>query len=276
MIVKGDYIKMNFIIELLVKTFLETAYLTGIIILIGFLLGVLRNSSLRNFQRSFGNKALMITGFIGVPVHELSHGIVAFLFGHKVGKIKVFQKPDLSGVMGYVRHSYNKSSIYQQIGNFFIGIAPIFGGTISIVALMRFIIPETYNKFIKILIENISITILSKASMVEITNSYLDLIKNIFSLQNFKNPYFFIFLFVAICVSSHISLSSADIKGASKGLGVIFLILFMLNLIGITKVILAGTIIKYNILITGVLAIAVILSFITYLISLIAVTILRR
>lgn len=259
---------MNFIIELLIKTFLETVYFTGTIILVGLLLGVLRNSSLRNFQRSFGSKALMITGFIGVPVHELSHAIFALLFRHKVSKVKLFQKPDSNGVMGYVRHSYNQSSIYQQVGNFFIGIAPIVGGTIVIIALMAFIIPEVYDEFLSLLMNNLTTTTISTVSVEGLVNSYLELIKNIFSFDNFKNPYFYIFLFVSICISSHISLSTADIKGASKGLVVIFFILFVLNFGGLSKFILEPSIIKYNIFIMGVLTLAVILSFITYLISL--------
>ncbi len=261
---------MNFIIELLIKTSLETVYFTGTIILVGFLLGALRNSSLRNFQRSFGNKALMITGFIGVPIHEVSHAIFAFLFRHKVNKIKLFQKPDSNGVMGYVRHSYNQSSIYQQVGNFFIGIAPIIGGTIVIITLMAFIIPEAYDKFLSLLMNNLTATTISTVSAEGLINSYLELIRNIFSFNNFKNPYFYIFLFIAICISSHISLSTADIKGASKGLVVIFLILFVLNFLGLSRFILESSIIKYNLFIMGVLTLAVILSFITYLISLLA------
>ena len=153
--------------------------------------------------------------------------------------------------MGYVQHSYNKRSIYQQIGNFFIGIAPIFGGIFSIIALMRFIIPQAYNRFINILVKSLHVTVLNKSTIEGIMNSYAGLIKVIFSLKNFENPYFYIFLFVAICISSHISLSSADIKGASRGLWVIFLILFILNALNLSKYILAIDLIKYNILITG-------------------------
>jgi hypothetical protein len=260
---------MNFLIELFIRTFIETFYLAGAIILIGMILGILRNYSIKNFQRSFGSKSVMITGFIGVPVHELSHAIFAILFGHKVTDIKLLQKPDENGIMGYVNHSYNQRSIYQQIGNFFIGVAPIFGGVISIIALMRFIIPQAYNSLISILVKSLHITVLNRVTIEGIVNSYAELIKTIFSLKNFQNPYFFIFLFVAICISSHISLSSADIKGASRGLGILFLILLILNTFGLSKYILAFNIIKYNILITGFLIIAVILSVITFLLSLI-------
>lgn len=264
---------MTFVIELLIRTCIETVYLIGMIVLIGLLLGILRNKSIINFQRSFGSKALMITGLVGVPVHEVSHAIFALLFGHKITKIKLFQKPDENGVMGYVQHSYNPGSIYQQIGNFFIGIAPIFGGIFSIIALMKFIIPQAYNRLINILFKSLHVTVLNKSTIEGIINSYSGLIKDIFSLKNFENPYFYVFLFIAICISSHISLSSADIKGASTGLWTIFLILFILNALNLSKYILALDLIRYNILITGFLMVAVILSTITFLFSLIFIRI---
>lgn len=264
---------MTFIIDLLIRTCIETVYLTGVVILIGLLLGVLRNNSIRNFQRSFGSKALMVTGFIGVPIHELSHAIFALLFGHKITRIKLLQKPDEKGIMGYVQHSYNQGSIYQQAGNFFIGIAPIFGGAFSIIALIRFIIPQAYNSFINILVKSLHVTVLNKSAIEEIINSYSELVKVIFSFENFQNPYFYVFLFIAICISSHISLSSADIKGASRGLWIIFLILLVLNALNLSKYILAIDLIKYNILITGVLIVALILSAVTFLISLVSISI---
>ncbi|QAT40638.1 M50 family metallopeptidase [Clostridium sp. JN-9] len=261
---------MTFIIELLIRTCLETVYLIGVIVLFGLLLGVLRNNSIRNFQRGFGTKALMVTGFIGVPIHELSHAVIAILFGHKIVGIKLFQKPDVNGVMGYVQHTYNKDSLYQQAGNFFIGIAPIFGGAVSIIALMKGIIPKAYNGFINILFNSLNITVINKSTIEMIMNSYLGLIKVIFSLKNFENPAFYIFLFTAICISSHISLSYADIKGASRGLLIIFLILFILNALNLSKYILSIDLIKYNILITSILIIALVLSTVTFLISVIS------
>lgn len=258
---------MSFLIQLLVKTCLETVYLTGIIILVGLLLGVMRNSSLKNFQMSFGSKAVMITGFIGVPIHELSHAIFALIFGHKIVGMKLLQKPDINGVMGYVRHSYNRNNIYQQIGNFFIGTAPIFGGAIFIIMLMKFMVPGAYNDFTYILRTNLHITVINKSMIETILNSYIGLIKIIFSPRNFYNPHFYIFLFLAICISSHISLSSADMEQSYEGLGIIFLIFLLLNIFGLSKYISEFNIIKYNLLITSVLILAIALSLITFLIS---------
>lgn len=261
-------IHMKFLIQLFIKTCIETVNLTGMLILIGFLLGLLRNYSVRNFQRSFGSKAVMITGFIGVPIHELSHAIAALLFKHRITAIKLLQRPDVNGIMGYVEHSYNQNSIYQQVGNFFIGIAPIFGGIACMVALMHVTIPETYNNFVYILMKNVHVEVIDKSTIMGILYSYLGLVKSIFSIGNFENPHFYIFLFISICISSHISLSLADIKGASIGLTVIFFILLILNIFGLSKYIQAFNLIKYNILITSFLVVAVILSLITFLISL--------
>ena len=169
--------------------------------------------------------------------------------------------------MGYVQHSFNPDSVYQQAGNFFIGIAPIFGGAFSIIAFMKLIIPQAYNSFINILVKSLHIIALNKITIEGIMNSYLGLIKVIFSLKNFENPYFYIFLFIIICISLHMSLSSADIKGASMGLLFIFIILFILNALNLSKYITTIDLIRYNIFIIGILIIAVFLSAITFLIS---------
>ena len=264
---KGD-IGMNFIIGLLIKTCALTIYLTGMIVISGLFLGILRAQSLKNFQRSLGNKSVMITGFIGVTIHELSHAVAALLFGHKITAIKLFQRPDENGIMGYVRHSYNPRSLYEQVGNFFIGVAPIFGGTFAIIALMRLMVPKSYNDFINIVIKNLSIKALNGTTINGILISYGALIKSIFSLKNFANPYFYIYIFIGICISSHISLSYADIKGATRGVSVIFLILLVLNIFSLSKYIVASNIIKYNILLIGFLIVAVLLSLLTFLISL--------
>lgn len=259
---------MNALIDLIIKTFLDTIYMTGMIIFVGFILGFLRKCSIENFQKSFGWKAVAITAIIGVPIHEISHAILCVIFRHKITKLVLIQKKDENGVLGYVNHAYNPNSIYQQTGNFFIGIAPIFGGISAIIALMYNIIPKTYNEFITISMNNINMTKIDYASLSGIFNSYIDLIKIIFSASNFTNPYFILFLFLAICISSHISLSSADIKGASKGLFIIFFIILVLNILGVSKFIMAESILKYNIILIGFLIVSFIFSSITYFISL--------
>lgn len=260
-------LSLNSIKILSLQTIVETLYLTGMIILFGLILGILRKNSIKNFQRSFGIKSILITGFIGVPIHEISHAIFCLIFRHKITDIKLYQEPDEDGTMGYVNHSYNPNNAYQQIGNFFIGVAPIFGGIVSIIALMRLIIPNTYNGFVEVSIGNLQITTLNKNILNEVMVSYCYLVKTIFTFSNFKNPYFYIFLFIAICISSHISLSYADMNNCLNGLSVLLLFVFILNILGVSKYISIFQILKYNIVLTGFLIVALLFSVITFVIS---------
>lgn len=266
---------MNFLLKLFIKTCIETLSFTGIIILAGLILEFFRNFSMINFQKSFGNKVVMVTGYIGVPIHELSHAAAALIFRHNITAIKLIQRPDADGVMGYVEHTYDQHSIYQQIGNFFIGIAPILGGIGTIIVLMHFFIPDTYRNFIYIMNKNIHIEAFNKYTIIEMLNSYMEFLKSIFSINNFKDCYFYIFLFLSICICSHISLSQADIKGATGGFSVIFILFFIFNLFGLNKYISEFNIVKYNLFIVGFLVVAIIFSLITFLISLMLL-VLRR
>lgn len=259
---------MNIFISLIIKTCMDTVYMTGMIIFVGFILGFLRKQSIENFQKSFGWSAVAITAIIGVPIHEISHAILCVVFKHKITKLVLIQKRDENGVLGYVNHAYNPNSVYQQAGNFFIGIAPIFGGIFAIIGLMYTIIPKIYNEFLIISINNLHMTKISYFAINGALNSYFGLIKIIFSIKNFMNPYFILFLFLAICISSHISLSAADIKGASKGLYIIFFIILVLNVFGFSKFVMAESILKYNIVLVGFLIVSLIFSSITYFVSL--------
>lgn len=263
---------MEFLKELLIITVSEIVCLIGAIVIAGFILGFFRERSIENFYKAFGKKSIYITGFIGVPIHELSHAIVALIFRHKITEIKLFKPSSEDNTLGYVKHKYNPRSIYQQIGNFFIGIAPILGGILSISVLMYFLVPSIYKGFMSNIIDSINI---NQINLINVISSFKELIKLIFTLNNLKDIKFIIFMFLAICISSHISLSKADIKGASKGLFSIFLMLIILNLLGIRKYISINMIISYNMLMINILFISIIFSLITYVISLIIKSILK-
>jgi hypothetical protein len=258
-----------YFIDLLINAGLETLYFTGAIILAGLLLGVMQTMATRNFCSSLGNNTVMVTGIIGTPVHEISHALVAVLFGHRIKAVKLIQRPDQNGVMGYVQHTYNTRNLYQQLGNFFIGVAPIFGGLLAIMGLMFFLVPQVWASFMSIVTQSMTIQTVGVDTITTILTAYLELVKMLFSWENLKSPQFYVFLFLAVAIASHISLSPADMKGSLKGLIVIFIVLMILNAIGLSQSILAIDMIHYNLIITSFLMIAVIFSFITLVISLI-------
>ncbi|MDR3242026.1 MAG: hypothetical protein LBT37_07625 [Lactobacillaceae bacterium] len=80
---------------------------------------------MRQTTSKLGGKVYL--AWLGIIIHELSHAGVALIFGHKIQKISLLQHADGNGTLGYVQHTWNPKSLYQRMGNFFIGIAPIFG-----------------------------------------------------------------------------------------------------------------------------------------------------
>lgn len=258
------------IVNLIVQTGLEIICFTGVIILVGLILGGLETMAARNFQRSLGRNAVMITGVIGTPIHECSHALLCIIFRHRITAIKLFQRPDQNGVLGYVNHSFSKRNIYQRIGNFFIGVAPIFGGILVIVILMYLLIPQAFANYMSILSGSLGMQSLSDLNLAVIANTYWGLIKTIFTFENFQSIRFYIFLFLTTCISSHMSLSFADIKGSFDGLIFIFLLLLFFNVINLQQYIgLPFNLVQYNFIISAILMISVIFSMITFLISLV-------
>ncbi|MEH7095679.1 hypothetical protein [Neobacillus vireti] len=252
-------------------SFLEMFYLVGMIIIIGLILGVLERLSNTYLVRTFGAKGVMVTAWIGTPIHEIGHLIQCFIWGHRVSRIKLLQLNHPSGILGYVEHHYNPNSMYQQVGNFFIGLGPIFSGIGSIILGMYLLIPESFLAFKTEVEQRIKFQQLDITLLKTIVESVSVISKNLFTLENLINPFFWIFLVMAFSISSHIALSTADIRGAVKGLSMIYFILFLFNIISrflnwdtyemIIK--LAG----YNAYVLAFGSIALLFSFITLVIS---------
>jgi hypothetical protein len=96
---------------------------------------------LRNKIVQITNKVVYaVLGVVGVPVHELSHLIVAKLFGRRILDIQLY-KPSSDGTLGYVVSSY-KPSILSPLVNLLIGLAPIAGGVLSFLVVTQFLRPD--------------------------------------------------------------------------------------------------------------------------------------
>lgn len=96
-----------------------------------------------------GLPGMILFGGVGVIVHELSHLILALLFGHHIDRVALLHIPRRDdpndNCLGYVNHSWNDHNLYQRCGNFFIGIAPVIGCTLIMALLTRFLAPQIYN-----------------------------------------------------------------------------------------------------------------------------------
>ena len=233
-----------FIVIIFSKTFIDLFRLFGNIIIFGFILYLLSSMTRRIFAKTLGAKTeLYITGWIGTPIHELSHALFCIIFNHKISDIKLFTTK--SDTIGYVLHSYDSRSWYQQIGNFFIGVGPIIMGTLIVYFLFLLLAPELKENIFSVKIDydksaGILNIIYSGISNIftSILNIFSNIIKNIIVSQSYKNIGFWIFIYLSISIASHMELSPADISHAWKGMLVIFAVSLIFNtLIFIIKII---------------------------------------
>jgi hypothetical protein len=194
----------------------------GLFFIFGYLLYRIQLSTQNNYQKSIGWKGILWTGWIGTPIHELSHALFAWIFRHKIEGISLFKPDKTTGMLGHVNHSYSKFSLYQRIGNFFVGAAPLIAGPIFLVALLYILIPNAKQIFIPITqsINNFQQYILSLVSTYKI-----------FAVQNIISWKCWLFLYLSFCVSSHMAPSIADLKNMWRGFFWIVIIVMIANII---------------------------------------------
>lgn len=219
---------IQFLLNTLLISAMETIYLVGVFIAIGLLLGLMEKQSNRFLMRTFGMRGIWITAWIGTPIHEIGHLIQCILWRHKVKKIKLLQLDGSNGVLGYVQHQYNPKSIYQQVGNFFIGLGPIFSGIGALLLSMYLLVPQSFATFQQ------QVHSSQQADMnvfQTLREAVIAIAKSLFTIPNLSSPSFWIFIVLAVSISSHIALSRADIQNAAHGLVMLFVLLFMFNLI---------------------------------------------
>ena len=238
---------MKIVGEILFEYALQMGLTIGSIIVFGLLIALCNKA----FYKVFGNKATIVcyaTGFIGTPVHELSHALFCLIFGHKIKEIKLFQINSSDGTLGYVNHSYNPKNLYQRAGNFFIGIAPIIVISALLYGISLLLVPS----FMHLLIDNLR-QVIPATSLAAFGNAFSGMI-GIFKMY-VGNGLFWVFVVIGCFFSLHMTLSTADIKGAASGI-VFVLVAFLLVdvILGVINLGFLGIFTK------GVLAVATVLN----------------
>ncbi|MGH1052233.1 hypothetical protein [Bacillus cytotoxicus] len=259
------------IVHILFVSFIQLFSLVGMIIIVGFILGYLESRTRTYWTRAFGRKGFLLTAWIGVLIHELGHALICLVFRHQIVSIQLFPTNVSNGRLGYVRHQYHPRSVYQRIGNFFIGIAPIFSGMAAFILCMYYFVPDSYDLFINVLETHTQSASINMEMVQHICFSSIILLKSLFTINNLSTPSFWLFLFIAICISTHIALSKSDIEGSIDGLITLFGFLLLCNSIAhlfhYDRHTLIEGIVKYNMYMLAFSSITILFSCISMLIS---------
>lgn len=212
----------SYILSVISNFLIQVAWLLLPIILLGFIISKI-NKCFYNLAGSSSMKICYATGFIGTPIHELSHALMCVIFRHKIVEIKLFQIGSDDGTLGYVNHSYNPKSFYQRIGNFFIGIAPILVGSLVLLFAMWLFVPAMTAELFVYASE------IAEGLSFESMSVFLSMIVTFFKYA--IQPLWWVYLILGTAISLHMNLSQSDIKGAKTGIVLIFVVFLSLNLL---------------------------------------------
>jgi hypothetical protein len=177
-------------------------------ILLVLLLHVQERVTSRHIAHHLGWKGVLITGWLGVPVHELSHLAFALLFGHRIIAWRLFDPDPSSGTLGYVRHAYSRRSPWQLAGGFLIAVAPLVGGALVLGALCCWMVPPSTWSQVARAASRLSglpgqVLAASRASLG--------------AVWHHRSLWLPLQIYLGICVSSHMAPSKADLKGGLPG-----------------------------------------------------------
>jgi hypothetical protein len=218
--------------DLILATLGQMASLFAGVFIFGLLIQFFSQFSYKSLEKSFGNKGTYLVAWLGTPVHELGHVLFCLIFRHKIAEVRFFKPDPVTGTLGYVYHKWDPKNPWQILGNFFIGIGPMVLGCAVLFALFCFLIPDSSRVWDSILTKTNEIDSYSIGSYFGVWQvSALAMVKLIFTAENLAGWRFWVFIYLAICVSANIRLSWSDVKHTLRGFVYVILLFFLFNLI---------------------------------------------
>jgi len=169
----------------------------------------------RRLVQRLGWRAALWTGWIGTPIHEASHVVACWLFGHELEAVALFEPDSQDGRLGYVRHSYQRGNWWQETGNFFIGIAPLLGGATALLLVTWAMYPQLFHAFFAMTAElETQPTALSWSRIGPPAQEAWGILTQ---PANLVSPRLWLYLYLVLCITLHAAPSASDYRGGWKG-----------------------------------------------------------
>ncbi len=217
--------------EALIVTFIQLCILIGPLLVLAVAINYVSGFVQRQALRGMGQRLyLSLFGWLGTAVHELGHAVFCVVFRHRIVDMQLFSLDSETGVLGYVRHRYNRRNVYQNIGNFFIGIGPLIFGTVIIYYVSYYLLSLDATNDFNLRAGDLGTWTGIKEVSQNAWESTAGVLEEISAWDNLSSWKFYLFVYLVFCIGSSIKLSPADIKGAYKGFGILVLILICFNL----------------------------------------------
>jgi hypothetical protein len=171
---------------------------------------------------------LALFGWFGTAIHETGHLLVALPFGFQIASFRPFAPNTKTGVLGSVDVRYNGGNLFQILGLFFVGIAPVLFGTLVIFLALYALFQEQAPQLWRAADLARSA---SGATLGGVLSSALAFLAFVFDPRHFVDWRFYVFLYIAFSVGSSIQLSNSDVKAATPGCLFILALVFLFNVV---------------------------------------------
>ncbi len=207
-------------------------YTLGAVMICGLAVSLCRKLFVSMMGGGFGRGVVLATSIVGTPIHELGHALMCLLFGHRITAMSLWQPNSPDGNLGFVTHAYRRKNPYHILGNLFIGIGPVFSGLAVLVLALWLGFPDTFSDYAA----TASAMAAHGEGGVPLFLEGLKMIPRMLGELTDAGraaPLWgqVIALLVILSVSQHISLSPADIKGASTALPIYGILLLLLTVV---------------------------------------------
>jgi len=205
--------------------------------ILGAVLHYTERGTQANLERAIGRRGMVWwTGWLGTPIHELSHCLVGILFGHRIEEVRFFDPHPHDGVLGYVRYSLPENRAlrpYAVVGQFFSGIAPLFGGSLALLLALELLAPRPERVFEEA--ERFAFA-LEHASLAQASQDFLALVRGIYEglfAEGAASVRPWVFLYVALAVGAHLAPSPADLEGGALGFAILLVLALLVDLVAL-------------------------------------------
>jgi hypothetical protein len=225
---------LAYLLNVFLSTFNQLFILFCPLLILVILLNVTAIFTARLSVRFWGrNFFLYGFGWLGCSIHELSHAFFALIFGHKISEIALFEPNGNSESLGHVNHSYNKNSIYQKIGNFFIGISPLlFAGIVLFLCiLILFHFDVTLLSSFRITTHLIADLSLLKQFGFAVWSSLITFVTMVFTGPTALWWKSALLVYILYSTGSSMTLSKSDVGSATSGFLWLIIIFLVFNLL---------------------------------------------
>ena len=175
--------------------------------------------------RCFGFKAYILFISVSTILHEAGHAVMCLVFRHRIIEFRPLPTGREKGQTGLVLHGWDSGNIYQSIGNFFIGVAPMIVG-ISLIYVLTIL---CFGEFCSWHYTVPGGRMHWVDAVRRITPDAAEGLKTLFRPGNFADARFYIYLAVLMVIGNSIAPSVSDIRNSAMGVGAMALGLFILN-----------------------------------------------